>query len=200
MMHMGWFWLKQRWRGISVVGIAALVMLLALVIALSNAGPGLRFLGDFNAPRPAAANAPAGAVLPRSGVPVVSLLDTDLPTSAGPQTVAAAQAAWSANEIAQRQQEVLSAFNCARAQQGQPALMLDETLSHTAGDVWLTLIHHPSWSLMKLPGRYALRGVLSLDFVSPDQIAAQAQQSVAAQHSPSGCVVGGFDAANLTPS
>ena len=62
------------------------------------------------------------------------------------------------------------------------------------------LIHHPSWSLMQLPGRYALRGVLSLDFVSPDQIAAQAQQSAAAQHAPSGCVVGGFDAASLTPS
>jgi hypothetical protein len=200
MLHMGWFWLKQRWRGISAVGIAALVVVLALVLALSNSGNGISFLGDFNAARPAAAGRPSGAVLPRSGVPVVSLLDTDLPTSAGPQTVADAQAAWSADELAQHQQEVLAAINCARAQQGQRALTLDETISHTASDAWLTLIHHPSWSLMQLPGRYALRSVLSLDFASPDQIAAQAQQSAATQHAPSGCVVGGFDAASLTPS
>ena len=116
MLHMGWFWIKQRWRGVSAVSIAALVVLLALVLALSNAGPGLRFLGDFNAARPVTAGGPSGAVLPRSGVPVVSLLDTDLPTSAGPQTVAAAQVAWSADEIKERQQEVLVAINCARAQ------------------------------------------------------------------------------------
>jgi hypothetical protein len=200
MLHLAWFWLKQRWRGISAVGIAALVVALALVLALNNSGNGIRFLGDFNAARPAAANEPGGAVLPRSGVPVVSLLDTDLPASAGPQTVADAQAAWSTDEIMERQQEVLSAINCARAQQGQRALTLDETLSHTADEAWLTLIHQPSWSLMQLPGAYTLRGVLSLDFASPNQIAAQAQQSAATQHATSGCLVGGFDTASLSPS
>jgi hypothetical protein len=200
MLHMGWFWLKQRWRGVSAVGITALVLLLALVLALSNSGSGISFLGDFNAARPVTAGGPSGAILPRSGVPIVSLLDTDLPASAGPQTIADAQAAWSADEIMERQQEVLSAINCARAQHGQPALSLDETLSHTAGEAWLTLVHQPSWSLMQLPGTYTLRGVLSLDFASPDQSAAQAQQSAATQHAPSGCVVGGFDAASLTPT
>jgi hypothetical protein len=200
MLHLGWFWLKQRWRGISAVSIAALVALMSLMLALSHSGTGISFLGDFNAPRPAAAGGPSGAILPRSGVPVVSMLDTDLPTTAGPQTIADAQAAWSADEIIQRQQEVLTAINCARAQHGQRALTLDETLSHTAGDAWLTLIHQPSWSLMQLPGRYALRGVLSLDFASPDQIVAQADQSAAAQHATSGCVVAGFDTASLSPS
>ena len=199
MLHLGWFWLKQRWRGISAVSVAALVALLSLMLALSHSGTGISFLGDFNAPRPAPAGGPSGAILPRSGVPVVSMLDTDLPTTAGPQTVAAAQAAWSADEIAQHQQEVLSAINCARAQQGQRALTLDETLSHTAGDAWLTLVHQPSWSLMQLPGTYALRGVLSLDFASPDQIAIQAQQSSGRSQPAIGCVVGGFDAASLAP-
>ena len=94
MLHLAWFWLKQRWRGISAVSIAALVALLALMLALSHSGTGISFLGDFNAPRPAAAGGPSGAILPRSGVPVVSVLDTDLPASAGPQSVADAQAAW----------------------------------------------------------------------------------------------------------
>jgi hypothetical protein len=197
MLHMGWFWLKQRWRGVSAVGIAALVALLALMLALSHSGTGISFLGDFNAPRPAAAGGPSGAILPRSGVPVVSMLDTDLPVSAGPQTVAAAQAAWSADEIAARQHEVLTAINCARAQQGHGALQLDATLSETAGDAWLTLVHQPSWSLMQLPGTYALRGVLSLDFTSPEHVVEEAQQSATAQNATSGCVVGGFDTASL---
>jgi hypothetical protein len=197
MLHMGWFWLKQRWRGVSAVGIAALVVVLALALGLSNTGSSIILLGDFNAPR-LAAGGPSGAVLPRSGVPVVSMLDTDLPASAGPQTVPDAQAAWSADEIVARQHEVLTAINCARVQQGHGALQLDATLSETAGDAWLTLVHQPSWSLMQLPGTYALRGVLSLDLTSPEQIAGEAQQSAAAQNAPSGCVVGGFDTASLT--
>jgi hypothetical protein len=195
---MGWFWLKQRWRGISAVGIAALAVLLALALVLSNSGRSIRFLGDFNAPRLPSGRT-SGAVLPRSGVPVMSLLDTNLPTAAGPQTVADAQAAWSADEIRGRQNEVLTAINCARAQQGQGALTLDKTLSNTAGQAWLTLVHQPSWSLMQLPGRYALRGVLSLDVASPDQIAIQARQSPERLQVAMGCVVGGFDAASLAP-
>jgi hypothetical protein len=194
MLHMGWLWLKQRWCGVSAVSIAALVMLLALVLVLSNSETNISFLGDLNAPRPAVAGGPSGAVLPRSSVPIVSMLDTNLPVSVGPQTIADAQAAWSADEIAQRQQEVLAAINCARAQHEQPALTLDPALSETAGAAWLTLIHQPSWSLMQLPGAYALRGVLSLDFSAPEQ----ATSALSGQQSPDRCVVGDFAATSLS--
>jgi len=82
-------------------------------------------------------------MLPRSGVPIVSVMEQSLPPSAGPQTVAAAQASWSAAEIAQHQEAVLAAVNCARQQRGQGALSLDSTLSATASGAWLKLVHGP---------------------------------------------------------
>jgi hypothetical protein len=119
----------------------------------------------------------------------------------GPQTVAEAQAAWSADEIAQHQREVLAAVNCARQQHGQSALMLDPTLSQVAGDARLKLARDPSWTLLQLPGTYALRGVLALDLTSPAQAAAQVQPSLAGQAAlEASCIVGGFDAATLAPS
>jgi hypothetical protein len=125
-------------------------------------------------------------------------MEQSLPPSAGPQTVAAAQASWSAAEIAQHQDAVLVAVNCARQQRGQGAVSLDSTLSTTAGDAWLKLVHDPTWSLMQLPGSYSLRGVVSLDVVSPEQVAAQSQEAPASQQAavPS-CTVGGIDGMTL---
>src|SRR5262249_27399537 len=151
------------------------------VIALSRSGTGISFLGDASAARPAATGGPTGAMLPRSGVPLASVMEQTLPASAGPQTVAAAQASWSATEIAEHQDAVLAAINCARQQQGQSALVLDPALSGTAGDAWLKLVHVPSWSLMQLPGTYTLRGVVSLDFAAPEEVAVQSQQAPVSQ-------------------
>lgn len=89
--------------------------------------------------------------------------DTAAPLEAGPQTVAAAQAAWSAEERARRQDMLMAAINCERKAQGQPPLRIDATLSAIAADAWLTLVHHHDWSLRNLPGRYALRSVVALD-------------------------------------
>jgi hypothetical protein len=200
MLYMWRLWLTRRWRGVSAAVSALLIVLVALLMTLNDSETGVRFLGDFNAPRPAAASDPSGAVLPRSNTPILSILDTDLPASAGPQTVADAQAAWSADEIALRQQEVLAAITCARQQHGQGALTLDPVLSQTAGDAWLQLVHAPSWSLMQLPGTYALRGVLSLDFAAPELAAASATPLSADQRSVTTCTVGGFDATGLSPS
>jgi hypothetical protein len=67
-------------------------------------------------------------------------------------------------------------------------------LSATAGDAWLKLVHDPSWSLMQLPGTYALRGVVSLDFAPSERRAARSQQASA---DPSAteltCTVGSID-------
>jgi hypothetical protein len=120
-------WLKHRWRDGSALLIAVLAIVLVVLFALGRSIPGISHLGDASAARPSA-GAPSGAVLPRSGVPVVSLLDTDLPSSRGPQTIAEAQAAWSTAEIAVRQQQLFTAINCTRQQQGQTALTLDPAL------------------------------------------------------------------------
>jgi hypothetical protein len=62
----------------------------------------------------------------------------------------------------------------------------------------LKLVHDPSWSLMQLPGSYSLRGVLSLDFESPEQVAAQAQRAPAGQRAAApSCTVGGVDGLTL---
>jgi len=161
-------WLKNRWHGAGAAAVAVLTIIVVALIALSRSGTGVSFLGDASAARPTTAGGPSGAVLPRSGVPLVSSLDTALPPSADPRTVAEAQSVWSAQELAQRQDAVLAAVNCVRQQRGQGTLMLDSALSATAGDAWLTLVHDPSWLLMRLPGTYALRGVVSLDFASPE--------------------------------
>jgi hypothetical protein len=206
------FWLKHRWRQAGAAAAVVLAVLLVLLLALGRSGMSISFLGDVSAPRLAAASGPSGVVLPRSGdpngpssgnaapVPQSSILDKPLLAGAGPQTVAAAQAAWSADEIVQRQREVLAAVNCARQKQGQGALMFDPTLSQVAGDAWLKLARDPSWTLLRLPGTYALRGVLALDLTSPAQAAAQAQPSMAGQAAlKASCVVGGFDAVSLAP-
>jgi hypothetical protein len=193
MVHMWLLWLKNRWRGAGVVAVAVLTVIVTALLALSQSGTSISFLGDASAVRPAASE-PSSAVLPRSGVPLVSGVDKALPPGAGPQTVAAAQASWSAAEIAQHQDAVLAAVNCARQQRGQRLLALDSALSVTAGDAWLKLVHDPAWSLMQLPGTYSLRGVMSLDFASPEPVAAQSQRTSAGQSTTvSSCTVGGAD-------
>ena len=213
MVRMWLFWLKHRWRQAGAAVAAVLAVLLVLLLVFGRSGMGVSFLGDVSAPRLAAASEPSGVVLPRSGdpngpsssdtapVPQLSILDKPLLANVGPQTVAAAQVAWSAGEIAQHQQEVLAAVNCARQKQGQTALTLDPTLSQVAGDAWLKLVRDPSWTLLRLPGTYTLRGVLALDLTSPAQAAAQAQPSLASQVAlEASCVVGGFDAVSLASS
>jgi hypothetical protein len=197
MVQMWVLWLKNRWRGAGAVGVAVLTIIVVALFALNRSGTGISFLGDASAARPAA-NGSSGAMLPRSGVPLVSVLDKALPSHTGPQNIAAAQASWSATEIAQHQDALLVAVNCARQQQGQARLTLDSTLSATAGDAWLKLVHEPTWSLMQLPGTYSLRGVVSLDFASPEQVAAQLQEAPAGQRpaAPS-CSAGGVDGATL---
>jgi hypothetical protein len=190
MVHMAWLWLKQRWQVAGAVGVVALALLLVALVTLHPFGAGIYFLGDASAARPAASG-PSGAVLPRSDIPLLSVLDKTLPPSDSLQTIAAAQASWSAAEIAQHQDALLAAINCARAQRGQDPLALDSALSATAGDAWLKLVHDPSWSLMQLPGTYSLRGVVSLDFVPPEGLVAQSQRPLAG-HSTTGpgCTVG----------
>jgi hypothetical protein len=197
MVHMWLLWLKHRWRSAGAA-VALLVVIIVALIALSQSGADISFLGDASAARPAVAGGSSGAVLPRSGIPLVSVLDTALPPSAGPQTVAEAQASWSAAEITQHQDALLAAINCVRQQRGQGALTLDSALAATAGDAWLKLVHTPSWSLMQLPGTYSLRGVVSLDFASPEQVAAQGQRAPAGQTAVvSSCTVGDVDATTL---
>jgi hypothetical protein len=213
MVQMWLLWLKNRWRPVGAAVAAILAMLFVCLFVFGRVGIGVSFLGNVNAPRLAAASAPSDVVLPRSGdpngpsssdaAPVLqsSILDKPLLAGIGPQTMAEAQAAWSAAEIAQHQHEVLAAVNCARQKQGQDALVLDPTLSQVAGDAWLRLARDPSWTLLRLPGTYTLRGVLALDLTSPGQAAAQTQPALAGQTAlEASCVVGGFDAATLAPS
>lgn len=186
---------KQRWR----LAGAALICLVALVVVLiiaSGSGLGVHFLGNTTSPRAAAADGPSRTVLPRSSDPnapigsasvPASILDRDTPSSGGPRDVAAAQAAWGADEVLRHQNEILAAVSCARQAHNQPPLTLDPALSQTAGAAWLKLVHDHSWSLMDLPGGYALRSVMALDFGAPQ--------------AASRCGIGGFDAATLaTPS
>jgi hypothetical protein len=197
MVDMWLLWLKHRWRGAGALVITVLVGIVIALLALSRSTLSIGQLGDASAARPATGGQ-SSAVLPRSGVPLVSRLDQAVPASAGPQSVAAAQASWSAAEVARHQAALLAAVNCARGQQGQAAVILDVTLSATAGDAWLKLVRQPSWSLMQLPGRYALRGIVSLDVASPEQVAAQSQSaSTGQQTTMSGCTVSGVDGATL---
>ena len=207
MVSMVVLWLKYRWRQVGAAGIAVLAVGLVLLLALRGSSMNFSFLGNASAPRLAAANSPSGLVLPRSGdlnspgssastaVLDTSLLDQSLPISAGPQTVAAAQAAWSADEVRYHQDEVLAAVNCARQQQGQGALILSPALSQVAGDAWLKLVHDHSWSLMQLPGRYTLRSVVALDFGIHSSAAQLSSQQRVAEDST--CVVGAFDMRTL---
>ena len=210
MVGMFVLWLKHRWRQVGAAAIALLAVGLVLLLVLGGPGMGFNFLGNAGAPRPAAASGPSGVVLPRSGdpkgsgssapavAPHTSLLDQTLPMSVGPQTVADAQSAWSADEIRRHEDEVLAAVNCARRQQGQGALTLNPALSQVAGDAWLKLVHDHSWSLMQLPGRYTARSVMSLDFGTHNPAAqAGTQQQLAGDGA---CAVGGSDVATLPAS
>ncbi len=112
----------------------------------------------------------------------------------GPQTVAEAQAAWSADEITSRQQALLAAFNCARQQQKLPVMTLNAQLSETAGAAWLRLAHDPSFSLMNLPGPYQLRSVLPLAVGEQGAVGAPAQAVPMASGSNAAvCSVAGLD-------
>lgn len=173
-MRMWWLWIQSRWRGAAALALAVLVMLGAALLVMPNMGADVQLLGNAAAPRPAGArNGQAGARLPRSGAvddapgtlpgSTASVLDTAVAPDADPQTVAAAQAAWSADERARRQDMLVTAINCDRQAQGRPPLRVNATLSATAADAWLTLVHHHDWSLRNLPGRYALRSVVALD-------------------------------------
>jgi hypothetical protein len=206
-----WFlWFKHRWQAITALGIALLAVLLVILMVVSNATLGMTLLGNASAPR-AAVDGPSGTVLPRSSdsnqassaLPDLntSLLDQGIATNAGSHTVAEAQTAWSATELQQHQTAILAAMNCARQQHQQPTLTLDSHLSATAGDAWLKLSRDRSFSLMRLPGQYALRSVMPLAFDTP------AASASADQTAPSGqvayhCTVGGLDMTTfaLTPN
>jgi hypothetical protein len=52
---------------------------------------------------------------------------------------------------------------------------------------------------MQLPGTYALRGIVSLDFSSPEQVATQSQEAPAGQQlAAPNCTVGGVDGVALS--
>lgn len=207
MTSMFLLWFKQRLRLVATVGTTLLALLIVWLVVSDGAGLGVDFLGNSVAPR--ASSAPAtGMVLPRSGDPNApistlpgsdqnaSLLDAPVNAGSGPQDVAAAQAAWSADEVRRHQNEILAAVNCARQAQDQPALALDPALSTTAGEAWLKLVRNRSWSLANLPGRYELRSVLALDFDRSSPAAQTSQDAQQGQEAPR-CAIGGFDAVTL---
>jgi len=199
-------WLRRRWR----VALASLAIILAaaLVAALTlgESAFSVTFLGDANAPRAALAGEPSGTMLPRSGDATqaystlpdinIGLLDAPIATDAGPQTVAQAQVAWSAAEIQRHETELLAALNCGQRYQQLPALTLDPQRSQTASDAWLKLTRDQSFSLMSLPGQYAMRSVLPLDLGAPNPATASDLASQNDTTAPA-CAIGGFDAATL---
>jgi hypothetical protein len=206
MSQLWWLWIRNRWRGVSAALAMALALLIVIRMTMGGWAEGVTFLGNAQAPR-AAANLDTGIVLPRSSDPnaqpgnvssmSMSILDRGALPGSGPQSIAAAQMAWDAQEIRQHQQEVLAALNCAREQQGQSALTLDPALSQTAGGAWLKLIHDHSWSLMQLPGQYSLRSVMALDFAAPNLASEVDQQRGVTDTTDGACAIGGFDAATL---
>ena len=187
------FWLRSRWRGVAAAAAVALSLAALLWMLWGSPVARIRQLGDTQAPR-AVPSGPSGVVLPRSADESAqpgaladtsaSLLDLPVPADFGPQTVATAQAAWSAAEREQHQRAVLDSINCARREEHLAALTLDPELSQTAEAAWLRLAREREFSLAQLDGRFALRGVLPLDFSSADIGTAS-------------CQAGGFDAAAL---
>jgi hypothetical protein len=169
-------YLQNRWRGIAAGGVAILALVALALLGWGGPALGMRLLGNADAPR-VVSNTVSGTVLPRSGDPNApqqplpdanaSVLDTAAPINSGPQTVAEAQASWSADLLRLHQQAVLTQLNCARQAQRLPILALDAQLSQTAGSAWLRLAHDPTYSLMQLPGSYELRSVLPLRADNP---------------------------------
>jgi hypothetical protein len=175
-MRIWLIYLQNRWRGIGAGAIALLALVALALLGWGGPALGIRLLGNADAPR-VVSNNTSGTVLPRSGDPSApqqplldtnaSVLDTAAPIDTGPQTLAEAQASWSADLLRLHQQAVLTQLNCARQAQRLPTLALDARLSQIAGSAWLRLAHDPTYSLMQLPGSYQLRSVLPLRADTP---------------------------------
>lgn len=184
------FWWTQRWRGIAALSGALLLLLVAgALVRGGRGGAGLTALGQAAAPRPVVAGVGRGTLPRASGatpsaveeVPTDGASVLDVPATGGPQTVAAAQAAWTPEEQAQRQQELLAAITCARRARSQAALTPDPQLAQAAAAAWLRVARDRTFVLTQLPGAYAARGVLALD---PAAVGGA-------------CAVAGFDPATL---
>ena len=213
MTGMWWIWIKHRWRGLSAVACVLLAVLIVVLIVMDVPDLGVSVFGNAAAPRASANGTTAGIVLPRSsdpGAPVraapdqngdapdpkSSLLDRGGAREHGPQSIAAAQAAWTPAEVRAHQHEVLAAVNCARLAQRQPALALDPALTATAADAWLRLVNDRAFDLMDLPGGYALRIVIALDTARGGAAEDAPADMPDGQGTPR-CGVSGFDAATL---
>jgi hypothetical protein len=205
-----WFlWFKHRWQAISAFGIALLALLLVVLMITGTSTFGMTLLGNASAPRAGAADGPSGTMLPRSSDPNqtagalpdlnTSVFDQAIAADTGLHTVAEAQAAWSATEMEQHQTELLAAMNCARQQHRQRTLTLDPHLSATAGDAWLKLSRDRSFSLLCLPGQYALRSVMPLTFGTPTA-SPGSDQGTASDQLASQCSIGALDFTALAPS
>jgi hypothetical protein len=204
-MRIWLIYLQNRWRGVGAGAIAILALVALALLGWGGPALGVHLLGNADAPR-AAANAASSTMLPRSGDPhanpavladtSTSVLDTPAPVDAGPQTVAAAQAAWRADMLQQREARLLTAINCVRQARQLSAMTLDAQLSQTAGAAWLRLMHEPSFSLMQLPGTYTLRSVLPLDAHAPDVAGAVEKDRSVGGAAPV-CAADGFDATML---
>ena len=203
-MRIWLFYLRNRWRGIAAGGIVILALVALALVGWGGPALGVHLLGDAGAPR-SVSNSASGMVLPRSNSNAspaahtdasASVLDTPAPADAGPQTVAAAQAAWSAALLQQREASLLAAINCARQARQLPALTLDAQLNKTAGAAWLRLVHEPSFSLMQLPGTYTVRSVLPLRPDTPAEARAPLHNH-SSDAAASGCAADGFDPTTL---
>lgn len=204
-MRIWLLWFYRRWRGLGAAAIAVLALLLVALLLWGGPTLSVRLLGNADAPR-VAAQGPSGVTLPRSSNsdadpgmladPAVSILDAPVRADAGPQTIAAAQAAWSVGEITRRQDVLLAAINCARRVQHLNAVTLDARLSETAGGAWLRLVREPSFSLMQLPGQYAMRSILALNAGAHAIEDEQAQTTPSDSNAPL-CDAEGFDPTSL---
>lgn len=204
-MRIWLLWFYRRWRGLGAAAIAVLALLLVALLLWGRPALSVRLLGNTNAPR-LAAQGSSGVILPRSSNadagpgmladPMLSMLDAPVHADVGPQTVAAAQAAWSTDEITRHQDALLAAINCARQAKRLNAVTLDARLSETAGVAWLRLVREPSFSLMQLPGQYAMRSILALNADSYAMDGAQAQMTPSDSNAPL-CDAEGFDTTRL---
>jgi len=207
-MRIWLLWFQSRWRGLGAAAITVLALLLIALTVWGGPALSISLLGNADAPR-VAAQGPSGTILPRSSDvdanpgalsdPTMSILDTPVRADAGPQTIAAAQAAWSADEIARHQNALLSAINCARQEQHLKAVTLDPKLSEVAGAAWLRLVHEPSFSLMQLPGQYEMRSVLPFSVGASGATGAQGQAAPSDANVPA-CGIDGFDTTILPPA
>ncbi len=75
-------------------------------------------------------------------------------------------------------------------------MTLDTKLSEVAGAAWLRLVHEPSFSLMQLPGQYAMRSVLPFSAGAPGAAVAPGQ-TAPSEIDVRACGVDGFDTTAL---